>query len=236
MGSRWIWVALHWVGCCMWPAIWWGRKAQIYWSNGVYTSFWGVFETHKMWCCKTPHYGNGRWNNWGGLWDVFIWIFNPRSSKLLTTIHIQKLNGKILLLLDAWTSSNQHAFLAIVMYYVTNDGQLGSSLSSSIHSSTNFSCLRGTPYWFLWTSWWTLSREAVWQTMLLYGSVRKVHNVFSFRKKLLIMITNRLLQSLWTMRATVTYLWYLWSNGVRKKVLGFQHGRLACTVCPILSI
>jgi len=28
-------------------------------------------------------------------------------------------------LLNAWTSSNQYAFLAIVMHYVSNDGQLG---------------------------------------------------------------------------------------------------------------
>jgi len=38
---------------------------------------------------------------------------------------------KVSLSLDAWTSSNQHGFLAIVMHYVTNDWKLGkfSSLS-----------------------------------------------------------------------------------------------------------
>ena len=78
--------------------------------------------------------------------------------------------------------------------------------------------------------------EAVWQTMVLYGLVGKVHVVFLFRNKVLIMITNRLLQSLWTMRATMTHSWCLWSNDVRNKVLGFQRGRLTCAVCHILSI
>jgi hypothetical protein len=46
------------------------------------------------------------------------------SLSMITCI-IQELEGKIALSLDAWTSSNQHAFLAIVAHYVTNDGQLG---------------------------------------------------------------------------------------------------------------
>jgi hypothetical protein len=41
------------------------------------------------------------------------------------TSPIQELEGKIAISLDAWTSSNQHAFLAIVAHYVTNEGQLG---------------------------------------------------------------------------------------------------------------
>lgn len=32
---------------------------------------------------------------------------------------------KVSLSLDAWTSSNQHGFLAIVMHYITNDWKLG---------------------------------------------------------------------------------------------------------------
>jgi hypothetical protein len=37
----------------------------------------------------------------------------------------KKLEGKVSLSLDAWTSSNQFAFLAIVAHYVTNEGELG---------------------------------------------------------------------------------------------------------------
>jgi len=37
----------------------------------------------------------------------------------------QELESKVSLSLDAWTSSNGHAFLAIVAHYVTNDGHLG---------------------------------------------------------------------------------------------------------------
>ena len=37
------------------------------------------------------------------------------------------LEGKISLSLDAWTSSNCYAFLAIVAHYVRNDGLYGMS-------------------------------------------------------------------------------------------------------------
>jgi hypothetical protein len=39
----------------------------------------------------------------------------------------QELEGKISISLDAWTSSNLIAFMAIVAHYVNNDGQLGIS-------------------------------------------------------------------------------------------------------------
>lgn len=38
---------------------------------------------------------------------------------------LQDLEGKISISLDAWTSLNQIAFLAIVAHYVNNDGNLG---------------------------------------------------------------------------------------------------------------
>jgi hypothetical protein len=37
----------------------------------------------------------------------------------------QELESKITISLDAWTSSNGYAFLAIVAHYITNDGKLG---------------------------------------------------------------------------------------------------------------
>jgi hypothetical protein len=37
----------------------------------------------------------------------------------------QELGCKVSLSLDAWTSSNGHAFLAIVMHYINNEWQLG---------------------------------------------------------------------------------------------------------------
>jgi hypothetical protein len=51
--------------------------------------------------CKLPSY------NW--------------SYKLLQT----NVKGKISISLDAWTSSNNYAFMAIVAHYVTKAGQLG---------------------------------------------------------------------------------------------------------------
>ena len=44
------------------------------------------------------------------------------------------------------------------------------------------------------------------RTMVLYGLVRKVLVVFLYRNKLSITITNRLLQSFWTMQATFRWL------------------------------
>jgi hypothetical protein len=47
------------------------------------------------------------------LWDELMFVL---------TLSIQELEGKIAISLDAWTSSNQHAFLAIVAHYITNKG------------------------------------------------------------------------------------------------------------------
>jgi len=49
------------------------------------------------------------------------------ESLLLFTQFGQGLEGKIALSLDAWTSSNGYAFLAIVAHYITNEGQLSVS-------------------------------------------------------------------------------------------------------------
>jgi hypothetical protein len=42
---------------------------------------------------------------------------------------LQELESDVSISLDAWTSSNQYAFLAIVAHYVTNSGELGAFLS-----------------------------------------------------------------------------------------------------------
>ena len=36
----------------------------------------------------------------------------------------QELESKVSISLDAWTPSNQYAFIAIVVHYITNDGCL----------------------------------------------------------------------------------------------------------------
>ena len=47
--------------------------------------------------------------------------------------------GKVSLLLDAWTSSNQYTFLAIVMRYVNKDWQYGFMIyCSCISDCLNF--------------------------------------------------------------------------------------------------
>lgn len=46
---------------------------------------------------------------------------------------LQALEGKISLSLDAWTSSNCYAFLAIVAHYITNEGQCGECLDHYLY-------------------------------------------------------------------------------------------------------
>lgn len=63
----------------------------------------------------------------------------------------QELDSKVSISLDAWTSSNQHAFLAIVAHYITNDGKLGKyfldslrMLALTLHPRGNINRLSGT--------------------------------------------------------------------------------------------
>ena len=83
-----------------------------------------------------------------------------------------------MLSLDAWTSSNQHAFLAIVAHYMTNDGKLGMSIILS-HNLVRY--LRPLTEELLIDFRELISEhsgenmaEAIWATMELYGLVRKV--------------------------------------------------------------
>jgi hypothetical protein len=48
---------------------------------------------------------------------------------------IKDLTGKVSLSLDAWTSSNCIAFLAIVAHYVSNNGELGTSYFCHRHAA-----------------------------------------------------------------------------------------------------
>jgi hypothetical protein len=49
----------------------------------------------------------------------------------------QENKSNFVLSLDAWTSSNGYAFLAIVIHYIGNDGKLGSPLANSLPVSIN---------------------------------------------------------------------------------------------------
>jgi hypothetical protein len=57
-------------------------------------------------------------------------MFQVRERPLLICYHSCNLpqttvEGKISISLDAWTSSNNYAFMAIVTHYITSAGQLG---------------------------------------------------------------------------------------------------------------
>lgn len=67
-----------------------------------------------------------------------VWSLGHNSFSL--TFFVSKvLQGKISLSLDAWTSSNCYAFLAIVAHYITNEGECGKSFNS--YSFEYCSCL-----------------------------------------------------------------------------------------------
>ncbi|KIL55008.1 hypothetical protein M378DRAFT_201131 [Amanita muscaria Koide BX008] len=71
-----------------------------------------------------------------------------------------ELESKVSISLDAWTSSNQYAFLAIVAHYITNDGRLEELLIDfrelvGAHSGENMG-------------------EAVWKTLEMYGLFGRV--------------------------------------------------------------
>jgi len=85
---------------------------------------------------------------------------------------------KVSLSLDAWTSSNQHGFLAIVMHYVTNDWKLGKFSSLSRRLVLIFLLFTEE----LLIDFWEMIGEhsgknmahAVFETMEAYGLVGRV--------------------------------------------------------------
>jgi hypothetical protein len=60
---------------------------------------------------------------------MFAVSYLPCFSIQSSLVRTQELECKVSISLDAWTSSNQHAFLALVAHYITNDGNLGMSPS-----------------------------------------------------------------------------------------------------------
>ena len=102
----------------------------------------------------------------------------------LSLIQEQTLESKVCLSLDAWTSSNQYVFLAIVAHYVSNNGQLGEYFFSSwtIYSYLPFSeeLLINFRELIGEHSGENMA-EAVWQTLELYGLVGKVRSLLSFQ-------------------------------------------------------
>ncbi|KAJ3004761.1 hypothetical protein NUW54_g4661 [Trametes sanguinea] len=80
---------------------------------------------------------------------------------------LKGLPGKVSLSLDAWSSSNGYAFLAIVMHYVTNDWQLGTQSTTLIplqeSESASEHAIGGENM-----------ADVVWRTMAMYGITDRV--------------------------------------------------------------
>ncbi|KAJ8502691.1 hypothetical protein ONZ45_g11524 [Pleurotus djamor] len=86
-------------------------------------------------------------------------IYSHSELKVLINM-FSELKSKVSLSLDAWTSSNQHAFLVIVAHFVANDGVLEEVLIDfqeiiGAHSGANLAAV-------------------VWKTMNYFGLVGKV--------------------------------------------------------------
>jgi hypothetical protein len=94
----------------------------------------------------------------------------------------QELKCKVSFSLDAWTSTTGYGFLAIVMHYVSNDWELGRSLSMS---STCF-LLPATEE--LLVDFKEIHGEhsgenlakLVWETMQMYGLEDKVRYTWAY--------------------------------------------------------
>jgi len=74
-------------------------------------------------------------------------MFQVRISVIINRIHLiihsqTDVEGKISLSLDAWTSSNNYAFLAIVAHYVNRDGNLGQHLNLLVGLHIYILCLK----------------------------------------------------------------------------------------------
>ena len=109
---------------------------------------------------------------------------------LFLTTTVQSLEGKIALSLDAWTSSNQYAFLAIVAHYITNKGELEELLIdfrelSGEHTGENMA-------------------QAVWETLTEYDLIGRVslavHSFGAF-----VFIYSRLPRLSWTTHQIMTH-------------------------------
>lgn len=119
----------------------------------------------------------------------------------------QAIQSKVSLALDVWSSPNGHAFLAIVLSYVTDDWTLGMSLAVGyIHEADTLAMLEEHLIDFQELigqhSGDTLG-EAVWKTIEYYGLAGKVcyhdhpQHFFSYPK-------HRSLQLYQTTRPTTT--------------------------------
>ena len=76
-------------------------------------------------------------------------------GKILTSIFQNDVEGKISISLDAWTSSNNYAFMAIIAHFITNAGTLEELL-------INFRELEGEHTG-------ANMAEPVWETLTCYG-------------------------------------------------------------------
>ena len=95
----------------------------------------------------------------------------------VTHAHVQELKGKVALSLDAWTSSNQHAFLVIVAHYITNDGQLGMYINLCVRIILQIGFIEELLIDFrelVGEHSGENMAEVVWETLRQYGLVGRV--------------------------------------------------------------
>jgi len=87
---------------------------------------------------------------------ISVIFINWYGKFVMTQDDVQR---KISISLDAWISSNNYAFLAIVAHYVWN-GSLGLSCWVTIFITIGSNlCYGGAPHQFLRACWWTFWRE-----------------------------------------------------------------------------
>lgn len=188
LGSREDGAVNRWMDCRMRPAF---RRSQQAWISGdanLCSSPITQPPHTSSRCYQTSHHVYGRGLYWRYQEDVCgkSVVAHLRFRDPNTMCFQEDVEGKISLSLDAWTSSNQYAFLAIVAHYINKSNELGTTTASY--------CDCGE----LWLTPFTEEllidfreligehsgenmADAVWQTLTTYGIEGRVrHSIFQF--------------------------------------------------------
>ena len=110
------------------------------------------------------------------MFSVIYYCFS-HADCLSLTCSSQQHTGKVSISLDAWTSKNQIAFLAIMVHYVMNNWRLGKPVFLS-HLYYSFALLEETLIDFkelISEHSGDNMADAIWGTLKLYGIKDKVH-------------------------------------------------------------
>jgi len=156
------------------------------------------------------------------------------------TSNCQELDSKVSLSLDCWTSSNQYAFLTIIMHYVNNDWELGMCSPPCLFTNWHISTIyRRGPDWFSRACWWAFRCKpgccSLADNWLLWACWEGISTISHF-ELLTNKIPHRFLPSLQTMQWTMIPWWWNSRHSFTGLVSHFQPRCLVFSVHHIQFI